>query len=263
MADFQNAFDVEVLSLDDKLGIIQGDLDPSSGAGETAPVGSLYLRTNGLSYQKFGPNDVDWVKYESSNSVVNILDDLTDTTIVAPKDSQTLIYDVASGQWKNVTIAVPPASSGRLVQIKFGPIPANSGTAIIPIGEAAPLITEGLELWSETITPTNILHRIRISTSLTFTATTSSMEIVWAVFRDNICIGASIDTNANKDSGNTVSFNYYDTPNVITPVTYSLRVGKDKGPGSWYINHHPNFATPLGGNLTSNAYTVEEIGGTT
>lgn len=64
MANIDNAFRVERLSLDDATLITTGDFQPNIGAGFEAPQGSLFLRsntgTNGELYIKFGPADVDW-----------------------------------------------------------------------------------------------------------------------------------------------------------------------------------------------------------
>lgn len=62
MANIDDAFRVEKLSLEDQTLIATGANDPTTGAGYNAPVGSLFLRTNGSVYKKIGPNDVDWVE---------------------------------------------------------------------------------------------------------------------------------------------------------------------------------------------------------
>lgn len=61
MADISNAFVVpNGLSINDVLGIFQGSGDPTSG--EVAPVGSLYLRSNGEVYCKTGSGNTEWTK---------------------------------------------------------------------------------------------------------------------------------------------------------------------------------------------------------
>lgn len=62
MADVSKFFSViDGISFDDNIGTFYGSNDPSIGAGETAPIGSVYFRTNGISYRKFGSNDTDWI----------------------------------------------------------------------------------------------------------------------------------------------------------------------------------------------------------
>lgn len=60
MANIDNGFRVDVLSLEDQVLIAQGTYDPTVGAGYSAPTGSLFLRTNGLVYRKTDTADVDW-----------------------------------------------------------------------------------------------------------------------------------------------------------------------------------------------------------
>ena len=45
---------------DDNVGIFQGSADPTGGAGEVAPIGSLYLRDNGELYQKTSAPATGW-----------------------------------------------------------------------------------------------------------------------------------------------------------------------------------------------------------
>jgi hypothetical protein len=43
--------------------VINGTSNPSQGAGIAAPQGSLYLKSDGVSYKKTGPADTDWQPY--------------------------------------------------------------------------------------------------------------------------------------------------------------------------------------------------------
>lgn len=71
MADINHAFNVEQgISLSDKVGIFEGDADPSV-TGEAAPVGSLYLRTDGTIWSKIGPLDTDWLHNLPAGGVIN------------------------------------------------------------------------------------------------------------------------------------------------------------------------------------------------
>jgi len=58
------AFEVEGILVDDKTGILTGDNDPSV-PGLIAPVGSLYMRTNGLHYRKVGVLDNQWTQTDT------------------------------------------------------------------------------------------------------------------------------------------------------------------------------------------------------
>lgn len=62
MANINAAFVVEngVAFDETQTGIFAGSIDPRVGAGEAAPVGSLFVRNNGELYIKTGAADTDW-----------------------------------------------------------------------------------------------------------------------------------------------------------------------------------------------------------
>ena len=66
MANFYNAFQPESgINLDDLVGIFAGTTDPSV-VGEAAPVGSLFIRSTGLLYQKYGEDDTEWIVFSQA-----------------------------------------------------------------------------------------------------------------------------------------------------------------------------------------------------
>lgn len=70
MSNIKDAFQIESLSLNDNVLITEGQLDPSTGLGYEAPIGSLYInRDVGDLYHKVGPLDTDWLKYGNTQSV--------------------------------------------------------------------------------------------------------------------------------------------------------------------------------------------------
>jgi len=196
---------------------------------------------------------------DTTNPHDTSLENLIDTTITAVADGEALIYNGTSGVWENVVLAV--GGSGRIVQVQFGPIPAISSTASIPDDNTAPLITEGVEIWSQSITPQYIDSDFRLNTSFTFDQSANNTELIIAFFRGSTCIGTGIATGTTKRFSTQVSITVYDDPATLSSVTYSCRVGKTSG-STWYINRTRDSATALGGTLESQAYTVEEIGQT-
>ena len=63
MADISLSFNAEGgISLDDLVGIFTGTIDPSV-TGETAPIGSIFVRQTGQLYQKVGPLSTDWNRF--------------------------------------------------------------------------------------------------------------------------------------------------------------------------------------------------------
>ena len=248
------------LGRDDNVGIFQGNNDPSGGVGEAAPIGSIFLRDTGEIWQKTSAPDVGWTKLDAvSNSN---LDDLSDVELTSIQDGDVIIYNSGTGEWENVPLQVP--NSGRIVQVQFGPISFLAGTASIPKDTSLPLITEGAEIWSQTITPTDAANIIRLNSSVVASASNSAQELIFAAYRNSTCIGVTTDAVSNRDETQVVSFTFYDAPATAAQVTYSVRTGKVAGKsGSWYVNTLDGFTpgTEYGGVLVNNAYTVEELTG--
>jgi len=53
-------FEVEGITLNDKVDVISGSNDPRDGAGTVARMGSMLLRTNGETWKKVGIGAKDW-----------------------------------------------------------------------------------------------------------------------------------------------------------------------------------------------------------
>jgi len=67
------AFEIDEILLGELVGIIPGSVDPSAGSGVAAPVGTLFIRSNGELYQKFGALDAEWnVKTSATLSTEDI-----------------------------------------------------------------------------------------------------------------------------------------------------------------------------------------------
>ena len=185
------------------------------------------------------------------------VDNLNDVVLTTPNDGDILVYHPGTDTWDNHPLVI--GGSGRLIQVQFGPIPALASTVSIPIGLTAPLITDGVEIWSQSLTPQFVDSDIRLQTSFSFDIASNNTELVVAFFRDSICIGTAIATGTTKKFNTQFSTTMYDAPLTTSPVVYSCRVGKNTGT-TFYINRTQQSVAALGGTLESQAYTVEEIG---
>jgi len=201
--------------------------------------------------------DIDTHIADLTNPHDTSMANLIDTTVTAPADGEALIYNASSNKWENIILAV--GGSGRIVQVVFGPIADVTSTASIPNDTTTPLISEGVEIWSQNIQPQFIDSDFRLNTSLTFDIASNNTEIIIAFFRDSICIGTGIATGTTKKFNTQVSITVYDDPATLATVTYSCRVGKTSGT-TWYINRTKDSAGALGSTMQSQAFTVEEIG---
>ena len=59
---------LKILGDNNQVEILQGSEDPTTSPGVSAPEGSQYLRYNGATYKKTGPNDTDWVKANTTTT---------------------------------------------------------------------------------------------------------------------------------------------------------------------------------------------------
>lgn len=186
------------------------------------------------------------------------LNHLNDVTVVTPNDGQSLIYNTTTSQWENITTTVIGAGIGRLIQLKFNVIPALAGTVLIPYTN--PLVTDGVELWSDTLTlalPTSSI--VRIAMTATVSGSTNSTEMLFAFFRDSVCIGTGLVSMSARTAGHPFAITLFDNPGVNTPITYSCRVGKTIG-NTWYVNRLSDDSLLINGQLEKQTYSIEEIG---
>lgn len=125
MSDIAQSFSAENgISLNDEVGILTGTIDPAV-IGVDAPIGSIYLRQNGQTFQKTGPATTDWVRFtQGLGEGVKIT--ATDTTsgflnvkllttahltkaVQTPGGNETLLLDlsntgVTAGTYRSLTV---------------------------------------------------------------------------------------------------------------------------------------------------------------
>ena len=193
-----------------------------------------------------------------TNPHVTRIDNLNDVVLTSPAvgNGNVLVYNLLTDTWINAPLAV--GGSGRLIQVQFGPIASIISTASTLLGPTAPLITEGVEVWSQPFTPVEISSNIRIATAFTINIAQNNTQLVVSFFRDALCVGVSLVTGTTKKFSYPFATTMYDTPGTLTPVVYSCRVGKDTGT-TWYLNRTSDTVT-VAGLMEQQAYTVEEIG---
>lgn len=166
--------------------------------------------------------------------------------------------DVGTGLDQVLTNAtLNPVGSGRWVQAIAGPIAPASGTSVIPFDTTTPLITEGTQIGSASITPTNASSQIIIEFSVTLDASANNTPLILTVFRNSTCIHSavvSIDTTGRPKTHSTL---YVDAPATTSSVTYSGRIGVDAAGPTWYVNS-VSTGNNLGGTITS-SFALEEI----
>lgn len=132
MANFTNAFQPEDgINLDDLVGIFSGTADPTAGAGEAAPIGSLYLRSNGQLWQKTGSANVDWsvLAFGSAVNLVSISGTDTSTGLLDSK----LVVDTTLTK----TILNPGGAETLQLKIADNVVLPGTGAVTLPTGTSA------------------------------------------------------------------------------------------------------------------------------
>lgn len=151
---------------------------------------------------------------------------------------------------------IDPKFSG--VGQKFrGSVQQQSGTTIIPFDNSAPVVTEGSQLWSQSVTCDNSdsVFKIEFDTEIDINAVNKNVTI--AFFRDSVFLGCrtSSASGYNGVSPAPISMTFYDQPGVGT-FNYTCRIGIDSS-GTWYLGK--GNSQSMGGNNPSWWSISEEI----
>lgn len=106
------AFEVEGLIINDQVGIFGGSEDPRSGEGQDAPVGSLYLRTNGDVLQKTGDLFGDWAVNQKGAGSQSASDSYDGNILISAinYNASNKVIILADTSINSVTIVLPDAS---------------------------------------------------------------------------------------------------------------------------------------------------------
>ena len=126
MTLFGAKYGFKILGSDDVIvDIINGAVTPSI-SGIAAPEGSLYLKTDGISYKKTGPADVDWLPYSEIDGGAG----LTWATIsgaTTAEVSKGYILDSSAGVF-TVTMPAAPSEGDIVGFVGLGDVSTNNVT---------------------------------------------------------------------------------------------------------------------------------------
>lgn len=187
--------------------------------------------------------------------------EIEDINLTGLSDNDNLQYNSSTGKWDRKA-SVPPAPPGTSAIVQFidDTVPALSGNTTIPFDSSLPQIGEGSEIWSQTFTPVVATSKIRVSNSFTLSSSAQNMELVFALFRDTVCLGTVVGATIEKDSGLSIAFTFIFPAQNINTVDYSLRVGKVQGsPGSWFINQISGLTNGFSGTLDETGFSITEL----
>jgi len=152
---------------------------------------------------------------------------------------------------------VPLSTAASVTQYFKGSVPQTSGTSIVPYGNTAPTITQGTQLWSQTLTPFSNSSSVEVEFTTIGDLSSSSAYIILSAFRGNTLIGMSVLASgklAGADFTSSFVIRVIDIPGTTTPVTYSVRVGGSVG--TWYVGRGQNATF---GGTNPSYWTIKEF----
>jgi len=136
-----------------------------------------------------------------------------------------------------------PVTSGKVAQVvgnRTGNVIAVNG--VIPFDDTIPQQTEGDEVLTVTITPTNALSTLIVSTSF-YASSSGSILCIQALFRDSTADAIGVSEGQLKTQSLNMAMTVNDIPaNSTNPTTFKLRVGPQSAAIFW-INGFNNIRT--------------------
>lgn len=138
---------------------------------------------------------------------------------------------IAPGMYSSVTVD----SKGRAIsgvpvsntsgQVFAGSVAQTTGTTLIPYDSTPPLVSEGTQVWSQTITPVSTGSKVKIEFSGILDSGTANRTITVAVFRGTTFIGAIATLFSAATAVQSFALLLVDTPGTIAATTYTCRIG--------------------------------------
>lgn len=114
-------------------------------------------------------------------------------------------------------------------QIVKGPDIAKTSFVVdywntLPFDDTVPTDTEGREIWTASITPTDVGNRVLLSVALHI-ACAADATVAFTVFRGSTCIAVRMVEWTSTGGVMHVKIEVLDEPATALPVTYSVRCG--------------------------------------
>lgn len=160
-----------------------------------------------------------------------------------------------TGTWERLIDGIW-APFGQVLQAKVGLIPVITGTATTPFDNTSPLISEGFQIATDTITPFLPDSTIYIIYSLMLDSSRNDRTITAAAYADTNLISCSAANVGTAGRPISTTFTHCGTlPGSTNPINLSIRVGAN-GSGTTYVNRG---VTATLNNTAFSTYLILEI----
>ena len=176
--------------------------------------------------------------------------------ILTGNDRLFLIRDGAD--WYEIARAVDSERVVQIVSTQTGAV--ATGTTLIPADDTIPVITEGVEYMTRTITPKSASNRLIIDVVFIGAQTVAGANhITVALFRDAVTDALAVATNEPSTSNivKTISFRHIMTAPSTSEITFRVRSGTDQ---SATLTFNGAEGARLFGGVMASSITITEIG---
>lgn len=150
--------------------------------------------------------------------------------------------------------------TNAVVQMVNSQTTANTTTStIIPHDNTIPQNTEGAQVLSLAITPTNSSNNLYIDVTIMVASSVTNEVIQYALFQDSTAnaIAASAQRPAAANSLHTITFRYVMTAGTTSSTTFKVRFGPSVGTTTLTLNGESGAA--VYGSVVNSSITISEI----
>jgi hypothetical protein len=166
------------------------------------------------------------------------------------------------GYENGVWINFGSGGAGSLVQqVRVNTLTFDTATTLIPVDDTIPQQTEGDELFTLAITPTNASNILKFDFSTMWAPSLSTLTATFALFQDATAAAIfAIADRENTVSAHPLAFNFYMTAGTASSTTFKIRFGPVAA-GTIGVNATPATG-PLGrvfGGVAATSLIISEI----
>lgn len=131
---------------------------------------------------------------------------------------------------------------GKTLQTIVGNIAQTTGTGN-KTTTTIPLVTEGINIWSQVLTPTVVGSTVLVQFSVSLAQATAGTKMYVAVFAGSTCIGMSIVTNPTAAGINTIPMQCAYITTSTAAITFTARTGTLGVPAAHFVNQTTGSVT--------------------